>query len=243
MNHTTSPLALPAFVRQHVFDSDAAMASALAAAVADGLRAGLAGRGGASLAVSGGRSPIPFLEALSAEMLDWSRVVVTLVDERWVAPSSADSNEALVRRHLLRGPAAAACLVPLKTPAASPEAGVAAALALRAEMPRPFDAVVLGMGEDGHTASLFPDAAGLADALDPAGAAELVCIHPPRAPHARITLSLAGVLATRRLFLQAGGAAKRAVLERAAREGEPLRLPVAALLQQHKVVPELFFCA
>ncbi len=243
MNHTTSPLALPAFVRQRLFDSDAAMARALAAAVADGLRAGLAGRGSASLAVSGGRSPIPFLEALSAEMLDWSRVVVTLVDERWVAPSSADSNEALVRRHLLRGSAAAACLVPLKTPAASPEAGVAAALALRAEMPRPFDAVVLGMGEDGHTASLFPDAAGLADALDPAGTAELVCIHPPRAPHARITLSLAGVLATRRLFLQAGGAAKRAVLERAAREGEPLRLPVAALLQQQTVVPELFFRA
>ena len=90
MNHTTSPLALPAFVRQHVFDSDAAMASALAAAVADGLRAGLAGRGSASLAVSGGRSPIPFLEALSAEMLDWSRVVVTLVDERLTSVEAED---------------------------------------------------------------------------------------------------------------------------------------------------------
>ena len=81
MNETISPLALPGFVRQRLFDADAAMARALAAAVADALRSGLARRGCASLAVSGGRSPIPFLEALSAETLDWSRVVVTLVDE------------------------------------------------------------------------------------------------------------------------------------------------------------------
>ncbi|MBS0355903.1 MAG: 6-phosphogluconolactonase [Proteobacteria bacterium] len=243
MNETISPLALPGFVRQRLFDADAAMARALAAAVADALRSGLAGRGCASLAVSGGRSPIPFLEALSAETLDWSRVVVTLVDERWVAPDSADSNEALVRRHLLLGHAAAARFVPLKTPAPSPEAGVAAALALRAELPQPFDAVVLGMGEDGHTASLFPDAAGLAEALDMTGGSTLTCIHPPAAPHARITLTLAGLLDTQRLFLQAGGAKKRAVLERTASQGDPLLLPIAAVLQQRKVVPELFFCA
>ncbi|MBS0348115.1 MAG: 6-phosphogluconolactonase [Proteobacteria bacterium] len=243
MNETISPLALPGFVRQRLFDTDAAMAPALAAAVADALRSGLAGRGCASLAVSGGRSPIPFLEALSAETLDWSRVTVTLVDERWVAPDSVDSNEALVRRHLLQGRAAAARFVPLKTPAATPEAGVAAALALRAELPQPFDAVVLGMGEDGHTASLFPDTAGLAAALDMEGDAELACIHPPVAPHARITLTLAGLLATQRLFVQAGGAKKREVLERAAIQGDPLQLPVAAVLQQRKVVAELFFCA
>lgn len=243
MNETISPLALPGFVRQRLFDSDVAMARALAAAVADALRSGLAGRGCASLAVSGGRSPVPFLEALSAETLDWSRVAVTLVDERWVAPDSADSNEALVKCHLMQGHAAAARFVPLKTPAESPEAGVAAALALRAELPRPFDAVVLGMGEDGHTASLFPDAAGLPVALDMTGDAELACIHPPVAPHARITLTLAGLLATRRLFVQAGGARKRDVLERAAIQGDPLLLPIAAVLQQRKVVPELFFCA
>lgn len=243
MNETISPLALPGFVRQRLFETDAAMAGALAAAVADALRSGLVGRGCAALAVSGGRSPVPFLEALSAETLDWSRVTVTLVDERWVVPASADSNEALVRRHLLRGRAVAASLVPLKTPAQTPEAGVAAALALRGALPRPFDAVVLGMGEDGHTASLFPDAAGLPAALDMAGEAELACIHPPVAPHARITLTLAGLLATRRLFVQAGGAKKREVLQRAAIQGNPLRLPIAAVLLQRKVVPELFFCA
>lgn len=242
MHETISPLALPGGICQRLFSTDLALGRALAAAVADALRSGLARRGCASLAVSGGRSPIPFLDALSAQTLDWSRVTVTLVDERWVAVDSADSNEALVRRHLLRGHAAVAHFVPLKTPAVSPEAGVAAALALRPALPLPFDAVVLGMGEDGHIASLFPRAAGLAEALDMSGDAELACIHPPLAPHARLTLTLAGLLDTRRLFVQAGGAKKRAALERAAAQGDPLRLPVAAVLQQRKVVPELFFC-
>lgn len=243
MTKTIAPLALPDFVRQHRFNADEAMACALAAAVAGALRHGLAQRGCASLAVSGGRSPILFLDALSAETLDWSQVVVTLVDERWVAPDSEDSNEALVRRHLLQGRAAMARFVPLKTQTDSPEIGVAAALALRAELPLPFDAVVLGMGEDGHTASLFPGATGLAEALDMAGGAELTCIYPPAASYARITLTLAGLLATRRLFVQAGGANKQAVLERAAIQGDPLLLPIAAVLQQRQVTPEVFFCS
>lgn len=236
------PLALPENIEQHRFTDEGRMATALAGTVADALRAGLAARGTASLAVSGGRSPIPFLRALAEQSLDWSQVYVTLVDERWVAPDSPDSNEGLVRRHLLREAAGSAHLVPLKSEAASLELGVVAARERTAALPRPFDAVVLGMGEDGHTASLFPGAAGLAEALDPAGEARIAGMVPPRAPHPRLTWTLAALLETRHLLLQAGGANKRAVLEAAA-AADPLAMPIAAFLRQRRVPLALYFCA
>lgn len=237
-----APLALPENVEQHLFADEDRMAKALAGAVADALRAGLAARGTASLAVSGGRSPIPFLRALAEMPLDWARVYVTLVDERWVAPGSPDSNEGLVRQHLLREAARSACLVPLKSEAPSLERGVVDARGRTAALPPRFDAVVLGMGEDGHTASLFPGAAGLAEALDPAGEARLAGIVPPLAPHPRITWTLAALLETRHLLLQAGGASKRAVLEAAA-VADPLAMPIAAFLRQRRVPLALYFCA
>jgi len=242
MTHSLPSLALPESVNQHLFTDEHQMATALAGAVADALRGGLAARGAASLAVSGGRSPIPFLRALAEMRLDWSKVYVTLVDERWVTPASPDSNEGLVRRHLLREAAGSACLVPLKSAAPSLARGVVDALGRTAGLPQPFDAVVLGMGEDGHTASLFPGAAGLADALDPAGEQRIVGIHPPLAPHPRLTWTLAALLETRHLLLQAGGASKRAVLEAAA-VADPLAMPVAAFLRQRRVPLALYFCA
>lgn len=242
MTPSPPPLALPESVAQHLFADEREMATALAGAVAEALRGGLAARGSASLAVSGGRSPIPFLRALAEMPLDWSKVYVTLVDERWVAPDSPDSNEGLVRQHLLREAAGRACLVPLKSAAPSLALGVVDALGRTAGLPQPFDAVVLGMGEDGHTASLFPGAAGLAEALDPAGGQRIVAIHPPLAPHPRLTWTLAALLETRHLLLQAGGASKRAVLEAAA-AADPLAMPIAAFLRQRRVPLALYFCA
>lgn len=242
MTNALPPLALPDSVAQYLFTDERQMATALAGAVADALRGGLAARGTASLAVSGGRSPIPFLRALAEMSLDWSKVYVTLVDERWVDPGSPDSNEGTVRRHLLREAAGSACLVPLKSETSSLERGVVDARGRTAGLPQPFDAVVLGMGEDGHTASLFPGAVGLAEALDPAGGQRLAGIYPPLAPHPRITWTLAALLETRHLLLQAGGATKRAVLEAAA-VADPLAMPVAAFLRQRRVPLALFFCA
>lgn len=211
----------------HAFESQAAAAETLARHVAADLAAAIGRRGHAVLAVSGGRSPVPFLQALSAEVLDWSRVCVTLVDERVVAPDHADSNAALVRDYLLQGAAADATFRPLVSVAANVDAELAQAAA---QWQTP-DVVVLGMGEDGHTASLFPDAANLAEGLDPANSAALLAVVPPEAPHTRISMTLAEILRSGKLYLAIAGDNKRRVLEHASRTLSAAQ-PVSHLLQQ-----------
>jgi 6-phosphogluconolactonase len=222
------------------------LAARLAADVARDLRAGLAARGSAALIVSGGRSPIAFFQALSNAALDWARVTIGLADERWVDSASADSNERLVREHLLTGAARNAAFIPLKTDAVNPEAALAERTGALLAMTRPFDVVVLGMGEDGHIASLFPGAAGLAAALDPAAQPALVAAQAP-APRAanypRISMNLAALLDTRRIALLIHGTAKRALLERAATEPSLRQLPVAALLHQSRVPLDVYWSA
>ena len=235
-----SRLKLPAHVAQDVFADARTMAAALADRVAAMLRHALGQRGRASLVVSGGRSPVPFLRALGARELDWSRVAVTLADERWLPPDHADSNAGLLRANLLQGPAAAARFVPLYGGEASPEEGLAASAARLADMPRPFDVIVLGMGDDGHFASLFPGVPQLARLLGDT-APPLAAVVPPCAPHPRITLSLPALLDARRLLLPIQGGAKRAAIEAAADCGEPESLPVAALLQQKRTPLQVFF--
>lgn len=234
-------LELPPHVEQSTFDDGQSMASALADHVAAMLRVGLRQRGDASLLVSGGRSPLPFLRALAQRKLDWSGVSVSLVDERWVPPDHADSNAALVKANLLQGAAAAARFVPLYGGEATPEAGLAACEERLRSLQRPFDAVVLGMGEDGHFASLFPGETALADLLA-VGAPIVAATHSPAAAHARITLSLAALQDARNLMLQITGERKRAVLEKAAERGtDELALPVAALLRQTTAPLRVFF--
>jgi 6-phosphogluconolactonase len=222
-------------LEEHSFADAESAAHWLASAIAARLRSAVDARGAASLLVSGGRSPIALLRALSQQPLGWDKVRVSLVDERWVDPASADSNERLVRDYLLQAQARAAQFVPLKNAAADARSGVAAATQALQSLPRPFDVVVLGMGEDGHTASLFPGAAGLAAALDPAGKPVLCAIDPPSAPNPRISLTLAALLDARWLCLPIQGAAKHAVYRRARADADPQALPVAGVLNQDRV--------
>ena len=205
----------------------------LALAIADELRTAIAARGQATLAVSGGRSPIALFEALRRQALDWSRVTVLLVDERCVAHDHADSNTALVRQHLLQDAASLARFVPLfdTVPTDLNDAAlqdlVASANQRLSALSFPLDVVVLGMGEDGHTASLFAGAPGLAQALttqDP-----VAWVRPATAPHARLTLSLSTLLAARHLHLPLAGEAKRRVYQQAAQAADP-SLPISLLL-------------
>ncbi|WP_243317631.1 6-phosphogluconolactonase [Geothrix paludis] len=215
------------------YPDQARLIASLAQDVARRLKEDLARRERAVLVVSGGRSPVPLFQALARQVLPWERVTVTLADERWVPADHPDSNEALVRDHLLQGAAAAAQLVPLFTGDATPEQGASKASAALAELPRPFSRVILGMGEDGHIASLFPGAAELTEGLTTEAAA--LAVHPPHAPHPRLSLSLRALLDTRDLVLMISGPAKRRVLERALEEGPVEDLPVRAILRQTAV--------
>jgi 6-phosphogluconolactonase len=214
---------LRAFPSRHALDG------ALAASVALALSAAMEERGGASLVVSGGSTPAGFFRALARQDLDWARLTVTVADERWVAPAHADSNERLVQEALLAGPAAKARFLSLWTTHEHP----GEAESTVAERLRPlgsFDVVVLGMGTDGHFASLFPGSAALARGLALPGEDPCVAVDPPAAAHARLSLSLARLRDTRHLFVHIVGEEKRALLERAAAAMDPSTLPIAAVL-------------
>lgn len=206
-------------------------AEALAISVSHALDLAIQVNGWAVLAVSGGRSPVPMFERLSYRPIKWEAVTVTLVDERAVPPDHEDSNGGLVRRHLLREAAASAAFVPLianADEAAAPERAVAR---LNAAYRQP-DVAVLGMGDDGHTASLFPEAPELKDALSAPQPAYIVT-HPGTAPHARVTLNLAALLATERVLLAIAGPEKVAVFERAIETPTPA-LPVGLVTTRHR---------
>ncbi|MGY8526732.1 6-phosphogluconolactonase [Paracidovorax citrulli] len=206
-------------------------AEALAAAVAHVLENVVAARGSAVLALSGGRSPVPMFERLRFRPLRWEAITVTLVDERAVPPDHDDSNGRLVREHLLHDAAARATFVPLIQDAQEAAAPEQAVRRLSGAYRQP-DVAVLGVGDDGHTASLFPDAPELADALA-APAPGYVVTHPGQAPHARVTLNLAALLATERVFLGFTGAAKAAVFDQAVASRGPA-LPVGLVAARHK---------
>jgi 6-phosphogluconolactonase len=230
-------------VTTHSFTDCQAQAATLAERVAERLRRAVNERGHAVLAVSGGSTPKDFFDRLSREKLDWSKVQVTLVDERWVPDSDDRSNARLVQSHLLQHAAASAQLVPLYTGDATPEAGLAKADARIDALPLPFDAVILGMGEDGHTASFFPGGDHLADALDLDGRARVLPMRAPDAGEPRITLTLPTLLETRALYLLVTGEKKRDVLADARLGlGAARNYPVRAVLTQQRVPVAVYWC-
>lgn len=230
---------MPTPITMHSFTDCQAQARALAERIAERLRTALAERGHATLAVSGGTTPRDFFGCLAREALDWRAVQVTLVDERWVAPTDPRSNAALVRDTLLVDEAAAATFVPLYTGDATPEAGLAQASARIAAMPRPFDALVLGMGDDGHTASFFPGGDHLDAALDADTTALVLPMRATAAVEPRITLTLPVVLDTRALYLLITGAHKLGVLRAAEHAGT---YPIRAVLTQQRVPVSVYWC-
>jgi len=207
------------------FGSTALLDEALAGHLARQLATDVREHGQASLAVSGGSTPKHLFQRLSRCELDWAHVWLTLVDERCVATDSPDSNERLLRQHLLQNRAAGARFIGMAEAGAK---GLEVLAENIAQIPRPFSAVVLGMGGDGHTASWFPQAADLAALLDPANPADVALTDPVTAPHRRLTLTLAAALDSREIIIHITGAAKRSVLESACTN----RYPVAAVLQQ-----------
>ncbi|MGC1523284.1 MAG: 6-phosphogluconolactonase [Steroidobacteraceae bacterium] len=213
----------------------------LATRIAALLGAAIAARGLASLVVSGGRSPVRLFEILRSQPLDWARVCIALADERWVPPADAASNEHLVRSTLLQDRAAAARFHGLKNGAPTPDLGAVSAWETFARVPRPFDAVILGMGDDGHTASLFPGSPNLPRALNPAAAAGCVGMWSPVAPQPRLSLNLTALLDSRRIVLLISGESKWRTLEAARAAGPESDMPVRAVLRQSRTLLEVMW--
>ncbi len=225
---------------EKIFPDAEALTRALAEEISSRLRAAVAERGVALLAVSGGRSPVPLFQLLSQADLPWSAITITLVDERWVPVNDEASNERLVRNHLMVERAAAARFVPMKYSTATPEEGAATCHAALARLSLPFDVVLLGMGEDGHTASLFPHAHGLTEALDTTRQALCVAIQPPTAPHPRMSLTLRALQSSRWLVLPLQGETKLRTYRKALEPGPVEEMPVRAILRQRVVPIELW---
>jgi len=225
------------------FATKSELARALAEAIAGDLGTGIEARGTASLCVSGGSTPKKLFETLSLRNdIDWSKVVVTLVDERWVPPDSERSNARLVRQNLIKDAAAQATFVPLYGGGTAPDAGAISQLnaELAEKVPHPFDAVVLGMGGDGHTASFFPDAEGLDEALT--GPGPVSAQTAPGADEPRVTWTLPRLLKTTGLYLHIEGKSKADALDAALRDGPKTEMPVRAVLKQDTKPVHIYWC-
>ena len=219
-----------------VFSTSEDLADAAAGAIEAALEGALDARGRACLVATGGRSPGPVYDRLARADLDWAHVAVTLSDERHVDANSPNSNARLLRERLFVGNAAQAQYLPLTDYAER---------VLRKLLP--FDAVILGMGEDGHIASLIPGSPVMAHAMDPDGGA--LTAESPQGfgspPVPRITLTLSALLQSRAIFLLIAGEAKRQVILAAAEPGPSpgADYPVRAILNQDRVPVRILWTA
>jgi 6-phosphogluconolactonase len=220
------------------FDTGLAMAEALASDIAEALSISIAETGSASLILSGGRTPERMFDALSRLRLPWNRVKITLADERLVPATDPESNERLLRDHLLTREAQAAVFIPLWQGEGDP---VESAIEAVCNMERPFGMVVFGLGEDGHIASLFPGIPDLARALDPAADLTAIFVPGQASRRPRVSLTIATLLDSRRIALSFTGEAKRRVFESALAPGTVEDLPVRAILRQTKVPVDIYW--
>ncbi|WP_133127840.1 6-phosphogluconolactonase [Legionella nagasakiensis] len=216
-------------MRLHSFDHVQTLNQYFSEQLAMILTQAIAQRGHAYLVVSGGRTPVALFDLLAQTPINWAQVTITLADERQLPPTAQDSNERMVRTHLLQGFASQATFIGLCQN--NDEAAINAAIAA---LPT-FDAVILGMGEDGHTASLFPCSPeihlGLADDTKQA----IVNITPVSAPYQRISLTRKRLLNSRTVFLHLVGEKKLMVFNRAMAEQDFFAMPIRAFLHDPQV--------
>lgn len=233
-----------AWVEHHHPDVDA-LAAAVAAQLRDACADALQARGRATLALAGGRTPFPIYRALAAAPLDWSRAIALPGDDRCVAHDHPASNVAALRQAFAGADGLA--VEALTAPDGDPAASLARARTVLAPLHAiPFDAVVLGMGEDAHTASLFPGAAALPDAMALDASEDAFALVPdplpPEAPFPRITLGLARLLRARSLHLLVTGTRKREVLRAAQAAYDPVLRPISAVLHAPAATVQIHWC-
>jgi len=205
-----SDLHLPDHVQLRTFASREALTLDLTELIEKQLNKAINSRGKATLALSGGTTPVPLFNRLSHTSLPWQQVTITLVDDRWISPDEPDSNEYLLRTQLLQHHASKAHFIPLWQANMTAEVAEKSCQIQLQQIADPIDIVVLGMGNDGHTASLFPDAPELLSALH--NKMDCVAINPAQAPYARMSLTPARLLNSKQRILHIVGEDKLATL-------------------------------
>jgi 6-phosphogluconolactonase len=226
---------------EHYFASRDEASVAAAQHIAAALRTQLNAQDDAALIVTGGSSPARCYSELAASGLEWSHVHVLLSDERWVPASDDNSNEKLVRETLLINAAEEADLVPIYSADTTAVARCLELNELLPAMPLPFACSLLGMGEDGHVASLFADAENLAAGLDVNGADWCIPVSTAASPHPRVSLTMRALLNSEQIVLLFFGESKRDLYEQA--KSTPDALPVSTLLSQERTPVHVFWAA
>lgn len=223
------------------FAQRADLDNALAIKVADLLSVAISNKGHASIAVSGGSTPKGFFTALSNKDIDWQKVTITLADERWVEFDSKDSNTRLVHENLLKNNAAAASFFHLRKES---EFNQATLVKLNSDAKKsllPLDVLILGMGEDGHTASLFPCSEQITAALSIDNNDALMKVVPQTAPHERITFTYAHLVQSENIILHVCGEGKQVVLEKALANDNQQEMPIRAFLQNPDINTQVYW--
>lgn len=219
----------------HEYDTPELLTQNFAQKIIDLLTLAIEEKGKASLVVSGGSTPKPLFTLLSQTDFAWEKVSITLADERWVDASHKDSNEKLVRDNLLTNKAASAKFVSLTTDAENAKNAETEISQRIDAIDNQFDVLILGMGEDGHTASLFPCSEQIADGLDMSRHLSAIATQPTTAPHQRMSMSLAKIVNAQHVFLHLTGAKKKAVLLGALANFTYLEKPIKAVCEQTTV--------
>lgn len=223
------------------FETPTTLALALADRVAAELSIAVLERKRAILAVSGGKTPELFFHYLSKADIDWQNIIITLVDERFVPIHDERSNEYMVQRYLLQNFAAKARFVGLYHKARTVELAAFSAASRVNSLPKPFDVVVLGMGIDGHTASFFPDADRLKQALDLRTQALVLPLHSKSAIEPRLSLTLPVIMQSRCIILHFEGFQKRDCFEEACQDGAEIEMPVRAILRNSPHLMQVYW--
>jgi 6-phosphogluconolactonase len=233
-------------IKEFFFEQRNHLFMALVAECQDVISEALSKHGVATILVSGGTTPAPLYEALSKSDLNWKKIKIALVDERWVDPSHNASNEALIRRTLLINNAKNAEFIGMKNASRTAAAGLAEIEQHYAKLPQPFSLAIVGMGADGHTASLFPNADGLTEALNLDNPKLLAAIKAKPSdvtgPNTeRMSLTLSALLKTERIIILFTGEDKLSVFNAAQRSAITENVPISALIHQEQAPVELYW--